>query len=75
MTSITPLSITAHTFAVEHELNERRHHAAVHGQFRGQLHGLLQRARQALFGPRRPSPRRQRPAQPISRPNGTACAS
>lgn len=71
MNSITPLSITAHTFAIDHELNERRHDAAIRNQVRDVLHGAGRR----LFGLVRPTQRRQRAPRQRPRFSGTACTS
>ena len=71
MNGITPLSITAHAFTIEHELNARRHDASVHGQRRGVLHGATRR----LFGLARLTLRRQRAPRQRPRYTGTACAS
>lgn len=70
MNSISPLTITAHTFAIERELSDRRHDAAVHGELRGLLPGN----RKWLFGLRLPSLRLQRAPRPNARYSGTACA-
>ncbi len=71
MNSISPLSITAHTFAIEHELDARRHDAAVHGLLPGLLHG----ARKGLFGLALPTLRRQHAPRQRPRYSGSACAS
>ncbi len=70
MNSISPQTITAHTFAIEHELNDRRHDAAIHGALRG----LLQGASKGLFGLRLPRLRLQRAPRPSPRYGDTACA-
>lgn len=69
MNSISPLSITAHTIAIEHELSARRHDAAVHRALRGQVNALWN----GLFGLARPT-RRRRVPQPNARYSGAACA-
>ena len=71
MNSISTLAITANTLAIEHELDERRHDAAVHGLLRGLLHEPGTR----LFGLARPTLRRQREPRQRPRCSSTACAS
>lgn len=70
MNSISPLTITAHSFAIERELSDRRRDAATNGALRDLRPG----ARKGLFGLHLPSLRLQRAPRPNARYGDTACA-